>query len=84
MSCPNCKCNKNKKQIDKEEYEELKDYLMEEIKDFKIVDYINDENKLSRMVEVEMETHIVELENIDTNELTLQKVIDHIIINNMK
>lgn len=36
------------------------------------------------MVEVEMEDHIIELENIDTNALTLDKVIDHIIRNNMK
>lgn len=84
MSCPNCKCNKNKKQIDREEYEELKDYLTEEIKDFKVINYINDKNQPKKMVEVEMIDHILELENIDTTDLTLEKVIDHIIKNNMK
>lgn len=84
MSCPNCKCNKNQNQIDPEEYEELKEYLTEEIKEFKVINYINDENQPKKMVEVEMVDHIVELENIDTNDLTIEKVIDHIIKNNMK
>lgn len=84
MSCPNCKCNKNKRQIDKEEYEELKEYLNEEIKEFRIVNYLNEKNQPARMVEVEMEDHIIELENINTNDLNLDKVIDYIIMNNMK
>lgn len=81
MGCPNCRCNKNK--INEEEYNELKEYLQEEIKDYKIIDYINSDNKSDRFVEVEFEDYILELENIDTKNLTLDKVIDNIIKNNM-
>ena len=84
MACPNCKFNKNKKHIDQEEYDELKEYLTDEIKGFNVVHYLKENNQPARMVEVEMEDHIIELENIDTNDLTLEKVIDHIIRNNMK
>ena len=84
MACPNCKCNKNKKHIDQEEYDELKEYLTDEIKGVNVVHYLNENSQPARMVEVEMEDHIIELENIDTNALTLDKVIDHIIRNNMK
>ena len=81
MGCPNCKCNKNK--ISEQEYNELKKYLEEEIKKYKIIDYINKENKADRFVEVEFEDHILELENIDTDDLTLDIVIDNIIRNKM-
>lgn len=81
MGCPNCRCNKNK--ISEEEYNELKGYLQEEIKDYKVIDYINSDNKGDRFVEVEFEDYILELENIDTEDLTLDKVIDNIIKNNM-
>lgn len=81
MGCPNCKCNKNK--ISEEEYNELKEYLEEEIKEYKVVDYINKENKADRFVEVEFEDYILELENIDTDNLTLDIVIDNIIRNKM-
>lgn len=81
MGCPNCRCNKNK--ISEEEYNELKEYLQEEIKDYKVIDYINSDNKGDRFVEVEFEDYILELENIDTENLTLDKVIDNIIKNNM-
>ncbi|MBC6002879.1 Uncharacterised protein [uncultured Clostridium sp.] len=81
MGCPNCRCNKNK--ISEEEYNELKEYLQEEIKDYKVIDYINSDNKGDRFVEVEFEDYILELENIDTEDLTLDKVIDNIIKNNM-
>lgn len=81
MGCPNCKCNKNR--ISEEEYNELKEYLEEEIKEYKIVDFINKEDKADRFVEVEFEDYILELENIDTNDLNLEKVIDNIIRNKM-
>lgn len=81
MGCPNCRCNKNK--ISEEEYNELKEYLEEEIKDYKIVDYINEDNKADRFVEVEFEEYILELENIDTEDLTLEKIIENIIKNKM-
>lgn len=81
MGCPNCKCNKNK--ITEEEYNELKEYLEEEIKEYKVVDYINEENKADRFVEVEFEDYILELENIDTDNLNLEKVIENIIKNKM-
>ncbi|WP_373601583.1 hypothetical protein [Paraclostridium bifermentans] len=81
MGCPNCKCNKNK--ISEEEYNELKEYLEDEIKEFKVIDYINKENKSDRFVEVEFEDYILELEDIDTNNLTLDIVIDNIIRNKM-
>lgn len=81
MGCPNCRCNKNK--ISEEEYNELREYLEEEIKDYKIVDYINEENKADRFVEVEFEEYILELENIDTEDLTLEKIIENIIKNKM-
>ncbi|EQK42529.1 MULTISPECIES: hypothetical protein [Paraclostridium] len=81
MGCPNCRCNKNK--ISEEEYNELREYLEEEIKDYKIVDYINEDNKADRFVEVEFEEYILELENIDTEDLTLEKIIENIIKNKM-
>lgn len=81
MGCPNCRCNKNK--ISEEEYNELREYLEEEIKDYKIVDYINEDNKADRFVEVEFEDYILELENIDTEDLTLEKIIENIIKNKM-
>ncbi|GAA0100220.1 hypothetical protein UT300012_09340 [Paraclostridium bifermentans] len=81
MGCPNCRCNKNK--ISEEEYNELREYLEEEIKDYKIVDYINEDNKADRFVEVEFEEYILELENIDTKDLTLEKIIENIIKNKM-
>lgn len=81
MGCPNCRCNKNK--ISEEEYNELKEYLEEEIKDYKIVDYINENNKADRFLEVEFEEYILELENIDTEDLTLEKIIENIINNKM-
>lgn len=85
MSCPNCKCNKPKaSNIDPEEYQELKEYFQDEIIDFKIIDYINDNNEHSSYVEVEFEDYIVELENINTSNLTLDTVIDTIIKNNLK
>lgn len=81
MGCPNCRCNKNK--ISEEEYNELKEYLEEEIKEYRVVDCINEDNKADRFVEVEFEEYILELENIDTKDLTLEKVIDSIIKNKM-
>lgn len=85
MSCPNCKCNKSQESnINISEFEELRDYFKDEIIDFKVVDYINDQNEHSSYVEVEFEDYIVELENIDTNNLTLDVVIDAIIKNNLK
>lgn len=81
MGCPNCRCNKNK--ISEDEYNELREYLEEEIKDYKIVDYINEDNKADRFVEVEFEEYILELENIDTEDLTLEKIIENIIKNKM-
>lgn len=81
MGCPNCRCNKNK--ISEEEYNELREYLEEEIKDYKIVDYINEDNKADRFVEVEFEEYILELENIDIEDLTLEKIIENIIKNKM-
>jgi len=81
MGCPNCKCNKNK--ISEEEYNELREYLEEEIKEYRVVDYINEDNQADRFVEVEFDEYILELENIDTKDLTLEKVIDSIIKNKM-
>lgn len=80
MGCPNCKCNKNKIS---EEYNELKEYLEETIKDFKVIDYIDEDNKSNRFVEVELEDYILEVENVDTTNLNLAKLIDIIIQNKM-
>lgn len=82
MSCPNCKCNKSN--ISQDEYEELKEYFQEEIQDFKIIDYISKENEHNTYVEVELEDYIVELENIDTDNLNLDKIVDTLIRNTIK
>ncbi|CEI73172.1 MULTISPECIES: hypothetical protein [Romboutsia] len=82
MSCPNCKCNKSK--ISNDEYEELKEYFKDEIQDYKIVDYIKDNGNHSSYVEVELEDYIVEIEDIDTDNLNLDKVIDALIRNSVK
>jgi predicted metal-binding transcription factor (methanogenesis marker protein 9) len=81
MGCPNCKCNKNK--ISEEEYNELKEYLQEKIKEYRVIDYISKDNKADRFVEVEFEDYILELEDIDTKDLNLDKIIDNIIRNEM-
>lgn len=95
MSC----CNSNKKgccssgggccktkqnQISQDEYNELKEYLEEEIKDYKLVDYIDDNNKHCVCVEVEFEEYVLELENVDKDNVTLDNIIDIIIRNHMK
>ncbi|MGL6108041.1 hypothetical protein [Romboutsia sp.] len=76
-------CCKNNK-IDKEEYEELKEYLKEEIKDYKIVDYMDESNKHNRLVEVEFEDYILELEHVEAETITLDDIIELIIKNNIK
>ena len=85
MSCPNCKCNKSKEpKIDPKEYEELKEYLQDEIQEYKVIDYINEQNEHSTYIEVEFEDYVIELENLDTNNLNLDIIIDTIIKNNIK
>ncbi|MGL5328694.1 MAG: hypothetical protein ACRDD7_05450, partial [Peptostreptococcaceae bacterium] len=64
-------------------YEELREYFQDEIQDYKIVDYIDDENKHNSYVEVEFEDYIVELDNIDTANLSLDSIIDYMIKNNL-
>lgn len=78
-----CCCNQNKP-IDKEEYEELKEYLQEEIKEFNIIDYMDENNEHKILVEVEFEEYILELDDINTKEVTLDMVIDSIIKNHMR
>lgn len=79
MSC--CGCNKK---INQEEYDELKEYLQEEIKEYKIVDCMDENGKPSKYVEVEFEEYVLEVEDIDCNNITLDTIIDSIIKNNMK
>ncbi|MGL5311749.1 MAG: hypothetical protein ACRC92_00740 [Peptostreptococcaceae bacterium] len=78
-----CCCNQNKA-IDKEEYEELKEYLQEEIKEFNVLDYMDENNEHKILVEVEFEEYILELDDINTKEVTLDMVIDSIIRNHMR
>ena len=80
MGC--CKSNQNK--MSQEEYDELKDYLIEEIIDYKVVDYMNDNNEHSVCVEVEFEEYVLELENINKDKINLDNIIDIIIRNHMK
>lgn len=84
--CNNGKgCCKNKqKQMSQEEYDELKEYLQEEIKDYRLVDYINDNNEHCVCIEVEFEEYVLELENIDEDNVNLDNIIDIIIKNHMK
>lgn len=82
MSC--CGCNKKNNKINQEEYEELKEYLQEEIKDFRVVDYMDEHSNKKQFVEVEFEEYILEVDDIDMNNITLDTVIDSIIKNNMK
>lgn len=77
-------CKTKQNHISKEEYNELKEYLKEEIKDYKLVDYINDNNEHSVCVEVEFEEYVLELENIDKDNINLDNIIDIIIRNHMK
>lgn len=76
-------CSKNNK-INKEEYDELKEYFKEEIKDYKLVDYMDDDNKHKKLVEVEFEDYILELEDIKSDEITLDIIIDSIIKDSIK
>ena len=78
-----CCCQQNKA-IDKEEYEELKEYLQEEIKNYNIVDYMDSDNNHKILVEVEFEEYILELDDINIKDVTLDMIIDSIIRNHMK
>ena len=78
-----CCCQQNNA-IDKEEYEELKEYLQEEIKSYNVVDYMDKNDNHKILVEVEFEEYILELDDIDTKEVTLDLIIDSIIRNHMK
>jgi len=78
-----CCCQQNNA-IDKEEYEELKEYLQEEIKGYNVVDYMDKNDNHKILVEVEFEEYILELDDIDTKEVTLDLIIDSIIRNHMK
>lgn len=78
-----CCCQQNNG-IDKEEYEELKEYLQEEIKSYNVVDYMDKNDNHKILVEVEFEEYILELDDIDTKEVTLDLIIDSIIRNHMK
>lgn len=91
MSC--CRQNNNNKKgcccqqnnaIDKEEYEELKEYLQEEIKSYNVVDYMDNNDNHKILVEVEFEEYILELDDINTKDVTLDIIIDSIIRNHMK
>ena len=91
MSC--CRQNNNNKKgcccqqnnsIDKEEYEELKEYLEEEIKSYNVVDYMDKNDNHKILVEVEFEEYILELDDINTRDITLDIIIDSIIRNHMK
>ena len=91
MSC--CRQNNNNKKgcccqqnnaIDKEEYEELKEYLQEEIKSYNVVDYMDKNDNHKILVEVEFEEYILELDDINTKDITLDIIIDSIIRNHMK
>lgn len=91
MSC--CRQNNNNKKgcccqqnntIDKEEYEELKEYLEEEIKSYNVVDYMDKNDNHKILVEVEFEEYILELDDINTKDITLDIIIDSIIRNHMK
>ena len=91
MSC--CRQNNNNKKgcccqqnnaIDKEEYEELKEYLQEEIKSYNVVDYMDNNDNHKVLVEVEFEEYILELDDINTKDVTLDIIIDSIIRNHMK
>lgn len=78
-------CCKNKRsQISKEEYEDLKEYLREEIINYRSVDYMNDNSEHQVCVEVEFEEYVLELEGIDKNNVNLDNIIDVIISNYMK
>ena len=77
-------CCKQNSAIDREEYEELKEYLQEEIKEFKVIDYMDENNGHKILVEVEFEEYILELDDITTKDVTMEMVIDSIIKNHMK
>ena len=78
-----CCCQQNNA-IDKEEYEELKEYLQEEIKGYNVVDYMDKNDNHKILVEVEFEEYILELDDITTKEVDLDMIIDSIIRNHMK
>ena len=78
-----CCCQQNNA-IDKEEYEELKEYLQEEIKSYNVVDYMDKNDNHKILVEVEFEEYILELDDITTKEVDLDMIIDSIIRNHMK
>lgn len=81
--CSNNKscCKSKQNYISDKEYNELKKYLKEEIKDYKLIDYIDDNNNHSICVELEFKGRILELEGLDKNNLNLDNIIDKLIRN---
>lgn len=81
--CSNKKscCKSKQNYISDKEYNELKKYLKEEIQDYKLIDYIDDNNNHSICVELEIKGRILELEDLDKNNLNLDNIIDKLIRN---
>ncbi len=77
-------CKTKQNQITQEEYNELKEYLEEEIKGYKLVDYIDNNDEHCLCVEVEFEEYVLELDDINKDNVNLDNIIDIIIRNYMK
>ena len=58
--------------------------LEEEIKSYNVVDYMDKNDNHRILVEVEFEEYILELDDINTKDITLDIIIDSIIRNHMK
>lgn len=77
-------CKTKQNQITQEEYNELKEYLEDEIKGYKLIDYIDNNNEHCICVEVEFEEYMLELDDINKDNVNLDNIIDIIIRNYMK
>lgn len=88
MGCCNSEkkgcCKTKQNQRTQEEYNELKEYLEEEIKGYKLVDYIDNNDEHCVCVEVEFEEYVLELDDINKDNVNLDNIIDIIIRHYMK
>lgn len=76
-------CCKNKG-LNEQEYKELKEHFKEDIKDFRVVDYMDENGSHRKLIEVELNDYILELDNINLESITLDDVIDLVIKNSIK
>ena len=76
-------CKSKGNTISQEEYDTLKSYLENEIKGFSLINYTNSENDVCVGAEVEFDDYVLEIDEINKKDCSLDNIIDIIIKNHM-